>query len=118
MGQILFDQGKVGFQKFENVKTAYDLVFASDWIKIFDSRPNLTTVEIIRHLFAHRNGFVDQTFISRARNLPLLQNVELNKQLLVDGNLAASCVDACVTAAVELLRFVDQWSCLKTVEEN
>lgn len=110
MGKILRQTGKVRLDNLLDIQNNYCLVFDNEWPLLWLNYPALRGVEAIRHLFAHRSGFVDQQFLKLTSGLPDIPKYNVGDRFGLDGEFVAKQVDMCIRCAVELLVFLDKWS--------
>jgi len=109
MGTILRNTGRASFISLSSTRRVYEKTFGSELPPVFHDE-NLRLLELVRNLFAHRAGGVDETFLRDITSvkhpfgvLQLGQALELNGPIVRDFCLSA------MTRGQELAMFVDNW---------
>ncbi|MBS0416685.1 MAG: hypothetical protein JSR66_03155 [Proteobacteria bacterium] len=97
----------VKLQRFEGMRIAYTDVFGVDAAKIFDKYPDLLPMSKLRHLFAHRGGFVDEKFRDEMKNIPALNGYAVGDEVKLTFTQVRACWKVAVDAAAELFDLVD-----------
>jgi hypothetical protein len=109
MGTLLRNTGKANFISLSSTRRVYEKTFGSELSAIFEDE-NLRLLELIRNLFAHRAGKVDETFVRETASLKYpFGTPRLGEMLELDGPIVR---DLCLTAmkrGQELATFVDDW---------
>src|ERR1022692_3190126 len=71
MGTLLASEKKVNFESFENTIAAYRVAFGDEIKIILDQKhnacANVSVLEAIRNIFAHRGGKIDSRFTRRIK---------------------------------------------------
>jgi hypothetical protein len=117
MGQLLRERKVVSFETFEGIKMAYEVTFLGDDGK--SKCPKLQSilnnkvfhvVQLIRNLYAHKSGVVDQKFQERIRRHDeSLSAIPIGQALTLDFEEVLEFATVLVTASNELLSYVDDW---------
>lgn len=113
MGFLLKD--KFDFDRLKNVEVAYASAFGDDAKELFDTDvtdcANVAALEMIRNLFAHRGGKLDQQFRigmkrCKASQYHYLKDFEDGKRLLIDTPMVQDLLLSVCVVAERLLIFV------------
>ena len=76
----------------------------------FDDSSKVYQAEQIRHLIAHRGGVVDGKFKEKMKDVQEFQGAEIGEYLELSGPFVKANLEACVRCAMNIFRFVDDWS--------
>ena len=74
--------------------------------------PEIKSLALLRHLIAHKNGVVDNMFVTQLAEPPVATRFLKFKEdepVLVTGEMVRSLVDPVTVLAYDLIRFVDEW---------
>jgi hypothetical protein len=72
------------------------------------SREEMRLLELIRNLYAHKGGRVDQQFLDAVKGTEF-ENLELRSQFPIHGELVFRFVNHAVDLSVKLVRFIEKW---------
>lgn len=108
LGTILIDQRKVEFRTIAGAKKAYKTAFSGQ-VSALETTTDLTSFEAVRNILAHKNGVIDEKFISLTKKDPKFANVQLNESINLTGDLAKDFANIAIECGVKLLREVDSY---------
>jgi hypothetical protein len=109
MGTILLRERKVDFQTLGNIRDAYKAAFDGEMEPIFEAHNlELFRLETVRNLFVHKGGVIDQKFIKRMGNEPIIKERE-GGFLTVNGEYVAHKANVVSACATQLVQAVDKW---------
>jgi len=109
MGTVLFRQRAVDFQQLKNIRVAYKVAFADAFETIFEQyQQELFWLEAERNLFVHKGGLIDQKFVERMGNKPLMKKT-IGSSLTVHGQHVANKANIVSRCSTELMQAVDKW---------
>lgn len=97
------------FQSTKQIRKAFDLVFADD--KIIEriiGDPSFRKLAIVRNVFAHAAGVVDQKAINYATEIGWDFPGELGQPFHLDGEKVRELSDPVIRLSVDLIRAVDK----------
>lgn len=112
MGKILFENKRVSFQSFYDIKSAYQDAFGEDFSDVFKDIDSVVCAEKIRHLIAHRGGLIDAKFKNEMKNFADYSDLSLGEMLPLNGPMAREQIDSCAKFGTALFNAVDNWSAL------
>lgn len=100
---------QVNFSTFSDIEKNYLHAYGTAIMDNFN-HPRMYATEKMRHLLAHRAGVIDAKFIREVKSIPDLADLELGSNLPMSGLVVRGSIDACVSAAVSLLTYVDEFT--------
>lgn len=108
------------FQSLRKIRQAYSKLFADDAaIEGIVGHNALRRLNIIRNLFTHRAGVIDQKSIDHANDIGWDGlNGGLDKPVPLDGEVVRLLGSPAVTLGVELIRAVDRRTTARLKEQN
>ncbi|WP_153007992.1 hypothetical protein [Sphingomonas yabuuchiae] len=111
MGEIITSMNKVDMNSLSGIRSAYKSAFSdSNTDEIFAKfDPDVSHLEAIRNLFAHRSGVVDQKFLSRVQKSEIIPRYEIGDRFAIKGEIVSFYIEKSVQFATELFIFVDRW---------
>ena len=110
MGSVLLRQKAVDFQQLETIRAAYDVAFAGEFEPIFSAHEEqLSQLEAVRNLFAHKGGTIDRKFIDRMKNVPDLKDMKEGEVFCVTGQYVAQKANTISQCSTSLISGVDNW---------
>ncbi len=116
MGTLLLRHNKADMNSISGIKSAYVTAFSDqnpdDIFQAYD--PDISHLEAIRNLFAHRSGIIDQKFMDRAKNSTIIRDLVVGERLKLNGKIVSFYTGKCVDFAANIFVFVDRWLYART----
>jgi len=110
MGTLLLRQKAVDFQQFKTIRAAYGVAFADEFESIFEPyAADLSFLEAVRNLFAHKGGVIDEKFLNRARKRAEFTEAKLGNVIAIGGQFVAQNANTVADCATALVKAVDKW---------
>jgi hypothetical protein len=109
MGTVLYENRRVSFDSWNDIKTAYSEAFAGSLDTIFNGSNAVYLSEKTRHLFAHRGGLVDRKFRDEMKDIATYNGLIVGERLRLTGPVVRDHVDACLKCGSDLLKAADLW---------
>jgi hypothetical protein len=108
-GDMLVEERKVNFHKFNDTKKAYKIALGDDIEAELSKHNDLYAIEQIRNLLAHRGGVADRKFIDEMIQHGNYNTTKIGDKIRLDGPLVCSIIDELVICSVVLCQAVDGW---------
>jgi hypothetical protein len=112
MGAVMTEIDAVTFTKLENIRSAYESVFADnhgDSIIAALNDNSLDALSQARNLIVHKAGRCDAEYKKRAAGLSQLPPLEIGHPLPLDGLLVKSLLDPAFACCQRLIGSVGNW---------
>jgi hypothetical protein len=110
MGTLLLRQKAVDFQQFKTIRAAYKVAFAGELESAFEPYAvELSFLEAVRNLFAHKGGVIDEKFLNRARKRPGFSDAKVGNMIGIGGAIVAQYANTVADCATGLINALDKW---------
>jgi hypothetical protein len=107
MGFLLRDEKKVQFDQLSYLKAAYKDAFGERSEELFLRYQDLSLIEALRNLFAHRGGIIDENFLKRTKKRKEFGDLSKGAELHLNRSMLQSLVDTTIKCCIELVGLVD-----------
>ncbi len=110
MGTLLLRQKAVDFQQFKTIRAAYKVAFADELESAFEPYAvDLSLLEAVRNLFAHKGGVIDEKFLNRARKRPEFSGAKVGDIIGIGGATVAKNANTVADCATAMIKALDKW---------
>lgn len=99
-------------KRMESLNKSFKEIYDDPSIDAVIGSVEVKSLAVLRHLFAHQNGVVDQKHIDQRNQPPIVacfDGFPLHSEILLDGPLVRSLVDPVTTRSFALISAVDAW---------
>jgi hypothetical protein len=111
IGHIVWREERLRFNTLGDLQHTYRAAFGPQAKEWFGEPPykELAHLEAMRQVIVHRGGKVDEYFVERVTQHPILSNLTPGDPLPLDGQVAAEMAELAWKCGCTLLDHVDEW---------